>query len=37
MGILPGVVGTIQTTEAAKLVMSVGEPLGGRSSSAGRE
>ncbi len=30
LGILPGVVGTIQATETVKLVMGVGEPLVGR-------
>ena len=30
LGILPGVVGTIQATEAVKLIMGVGEPLVGR-------
>ena len=30
LGILPGVVGTIQATEAVKLIMGVGEPLIGR-------
>ena len=30
LGILPGVVGTIQATETVKLVMGVGEPLIGR-------
>ena len=30
LGILPGVVGTIQATEAVKLLMGVGEPLIGR-------
>ena len=30
LGILPGVVGTIQATEAVKLLMGVGEPLVGR-------
>ncbi len=30
LGILPGVVGTIQATEAIKLVLGVGEPLVGR-------
>lgn len=30
LGVLPGVVGTIQATEAIKLVVGAGEPLGGR-------
>ena len=30
LGILPGLVGTIQATEAVKLIMGVGEPLIGR-------
>ena len=30
LGVLPGVVGTIQATEAVKLIMGVGEPLVGR-------
>ena len=30
LGILPGVVGTIQATEAVKLIIGVGEPLVGR-------
>ena len=30
LGILPGVVGTIQATETVKLIMGVGEPLVGR-------
>ena len=30
LGILPGVVGTIQATEAVKLIMGAGEPLVGR-------
>ena len=30
LGILPGVVGTLQATEAVKLVLGVGEPLVGR-------
>ena len=30
LGILPGVVGTIQATEAVKLIMGIGEPLIGR-------
>jgi bacteriocin biosynthesis cyclodehydratase domain-containing protein len=30
LGILPGVVGTIQATEAIKLVLGQGEPLVGR-------
>jgi adenylyltransferase/sulfurtransferase len=30
LGILPGVVGTIQATEAIKLVLGEGEPLIGR-------
>src|SRR5262249_24679475 len=30
LGVLPGVVGTIQATEAIKLVLGVGEPLVGR-------
>ena len=30
LGILPGVIGTIQATEAVKLIMGVGEPLVGR-------
>jgi molybdopterin/thiamine biosynthesis adenylyltransferase/rhodanese-related sulfurtransferase len=30
LGVLPGVVGTIQATEAVKLIMGIGEPLIGR-------
>jgi sulfur-carrier protein adenylyltransferase/sulfurtransferase len=30
LGVLPGVVGTIQATEAIKLIMGIGEPLIGR-------
>ena len=30
LGVLPGVVGTIQATEAIKLIMGIGEPLVGR-------
>ncbi len=30
LGVLPGVVGTIQATEAMKLIMGIGEPLVGR-------
>jgi molybdopterin/thiamine biosynthesis adenylyltransferase/rhodanese-related sulfurtransferase/molybdopterin converting factor small subunit len=30
LGVLPGVIGTIQATEAIKLVMGIGEPLIGR-------
>ena len=30
LGVLPGVIGTIQATEAVKLIMGIGEPLIGR-------
>jgi sulfur-carrier protein adenylyltransferase/sulfurtransferase len=30
LGVLPGVLGTVQATEAIKLITGVGEPLGGR-------
>ncbi|WP_043097976.1 molybdopterin-synthase adenylyltransferase MoeB [Kallotenue papyrolyticum] len=30
LGVLPGVIGTIQATEAIKLIMGIGEPLVGR-------
>jgi adenylyltransferase/sulfurtransferase len=30
LGVLPGVVGTIQATEAIKLIVGAGDPLGGR-------
>ena len=30
LGVLPGVIGTIQATEAIKLIMGIGEPLIGR-------
>jgi adenylyltransferase/sulfurtransferase len=30
LGVLPGVVGTIQATEAIKLLLGIGEPLVGR-------
>ena len=30
LGVLPGVIGTIQATEAVKLIMGIGEPLVGR-------
>jgi adenylyltransferase/sulfurtransferase len=30
LGVLPGVVGTVQATEAAKLLLGLGEPLAGR-------
>jgi adenylyltransferase/sulfurtransferase len=30
LGVLPGVIGTIQATEVAKLLMGIGEPLTGR-------
>ncbi len=30
LGVLPGIIGTIQATEALKLIMGVGEPLVGR-------
>jgi adenylyltransferase/sulfurtransferase len=30
LGVLPGIIGTIQATEAAKLVLGIGEPLVGR-------
>src|SRR6266850_2296905 len=30
LGVLPGVIGTIQATEAIKLILGVGEPLAGR-------
>jgi sulfur-carrier protein adenylyltransferase/sulfurtransferase len=30
LGVLPGVVGTLQTTEAVKLLLGIGEPLVGR-------
>jgi adenylyltransferase/sulfurtransferase len=30
LGVLPGIVGTIQATEAVKLIMGIGEPLIGR-------
>ena len=30
LGILPGIVGTIQATEAIKLILGIGEPLSGR-------
>ena len=30
LGVLPGVIGTIQATEAIKLILGIGEPLIGR-------
>ena len=30
LGILPGAIGTIQATETVKLILGIGEPLGGR-------
>ena len=30
LGVLPGIVGTIQATEAIKLILGIGEPLIGR-------
>jgi sulfur-carrier protein adenylyltransferase/sulfurtransferase len=30
LGVLPGVIGTLQATEAVKLVLGIGEPLVGR-------
>src|SRR5262245_26523574 len=30
LGVLPGIIGTIQATEAVKLIMGIGEPLVGR-------
>ena len=30
LGVLPGLVGTIQATEAIKLMLGIGEPLVGR-------
>ena len=30
LGVLPGIIGTIQATEALKLILGIGEPLIGR-------
>ena len=30
LGVLPGIIGTIQATEAIKLILGIGEPLVGR-------
>ena len=30
LGVLPGIIGTIQATEAVKLILGIGEPLAGR-------
>ena len=30
LGVLPGLIGTVQATEAVKLVLGAGEPLSGR-------
>ena len=30
LGVLPGIIGTIQATEAIKLILGIGEPLIGR-------
>ena len=30
LGVLPGVIGTLQATEALKLILRIGQPLAGR-------